>query len=46
MKLRERPTTLPEKQAASAVGQCRMMRLYEDLFAIREEKVGQIILTR
>lgn len=60
MKLKERPTTLQGKQAASAVGQCRMMvqinafemrlfifqRLYEDLFAIREQKVGQLILTR
>lgn len=25
MKLKERPTTLQGKQAASAVGQCRMM---------------------
>lgn len=46
LKLKERPVKLETKQAASAVGQCRMMRLYEDLFAIREQKVAQIIMTR
>eukprot|EP01071_Lankesteria_metandrocarpae_P007997 Lankesteria_metandrocarpae@DN4841_c0_g1_i2.p1 len=46
MKLAQRPTNVVGKQAAAAVGQCRMMRLYEDLFAIKEEKVAQLLITR
>ncbi|MFQ3614406.1 MAG: hypothetical protein SNJ68_11935, partial [Cyanobacteriota bacterium] len=31
--LRQRPTTIAEKQAVAAVGQGRLMRLYDDLFS-------------
>lgn len=46
LKLKCRPNSVQGKQAASAVGQCRMMRLYDDLFALRDTKIGQLILTR
>lgn len=46
LKLKTRPSSVQGKQAASAVGQCRMMRLYDDLFALRDTKIGQLILTR
>ncbi|PFH36640.1 glutamate 5-kinase domain-containing protein [Besnoitia besnoiti] len=46
LRLRERPEHLNMKQALAAVGQCRLMRLYEDLFSIREEKVAQMLVSR
>ncbi|PHJ20612.1 glutamate 5-kinase domain-containing protein [Cystoisospora suis] len=46
LRLKERPERLNTKQALAAVGQCRLMRLYEDLFSIREEKVAQLLLSR
>eukprot|EP01054_Gregarina_sp_Poly1_P003131 Gregarina_sp_Poly_1__3130@NODE_1884_length_3137_cov_401_233550_g1207_i1_p1_GENE_NODE_1884_length_3137_cov_401_233550_g1207_i1NODE_1884_length_3137_cov_401_233550_g1207_i1_p1_ORF_typecomplete_len590_score81_19AA_kinase/PF00696_28/6e38PUA/PF01472_20/1_1e15_NODE_1884_length_3137_cov_401_233550_g1207_i13342103 len=46
MHLKERPTKMVEKQAISAIGQCRIVRLWEDIFAIREQKVAQMLLTR
>eukprot|EP01057_Protomagalhaensia_wolfi_P006229 Protomagalhaensia_wolfi_Nauph_80__6228@NODE_938_length_1866_cov_68_090859_g708_i0_p1_GENE_NODE_938_length_1866_cov_68_090859_g708_i0NODE_938_length_1866_cov_68_090859_g708_i0_p1_ORF_typecomplete_len589_score88_31AA_kinase/PF00696_28/4_7e35PUA/PF01472_20/2_2e14_NODE_938_length_1866_cov_68_090859_g708_i02141767 len=42
----DRPTKMVEKQAISAIGQCRIVRLWEDIFAIREAKVAQLLLTR
>ena len=44
MRLKERPKTLPEKQAAAAVGQCELMHLYDKLFAEYGRLVGQILL--
>ena len=44
--LKERPRTLPGKQAAAAVGQSRLMHLYERSFRKRECLVAQILLTR
>eukprot|EP00918_Siedleckia_nematoides_P034307 GHVU01074620.1.p1 GENE.GHVU01074620.1~~GHVU01074620.1.p1 ORF type:complete len:383 (-),score=32.55 GHVU01074620.1:379-1527(-) len=44
--LTRKPSTLTTKQAAAAVGQCRLMRLYEDLFAIRGLKVAQLLVAR
>lgn len=41
-----RPKTMPEKQAAAAVGQCVLMHMYEKLFAEYGQTVGQILLTR
>lgn len=32
LRLKKRPDKLNTKQALAAVGQCRLMRLYEDLF--------------
>ncbi|MBM4148917.1 MAG: glutamate 5-kinase [Lentisphaerae bacterium] len=40
-----RPTALPELQMAAAVGQCRLMSKYSELFLRRNLKVGQVLLT-
>lgn len=44
--LRERPGTIPEKQAAAAVGQCELMYLYDKYFSEYNHTVGQVLLTR
>ena len=44
--LKERPRTLPGKQAAAAVGQSHLMHLYERFFRKREYLVAQILLTQ
>lgn len=44
MRLKERPKTLREKQAAAAVGQCELMHLYDKLFAEYGKLVAQILL--
>lgn len=44
--LSERPKTIPQKQAAAAIGQSRLMRAYEDAFAAHGINVGQLLLTR
>jgi len=46
LKLRERPTDMPTKQAAAAVGQCELMYIYDKLFAEYNHVVAQILLTR
>lgn len=43
--LKERPKTLPEKQAAAAVGQCELMYTYDKLFSEYNHTVAQILLT-
>jgi glutamate 5-kinase len=40
-----KPLTIPQKQAAAAVGQSRLMRAYEKAFALHNLKVAQILLT-
>jgi len=45
LSLPERPRELRMKQAAAAVGQCRMMHLYDKFFAEYNRAVGQILLT-
>ena len=45
LRLGERPTELRMKQAAAAVGQCRMMHIYDKLFAEYNRTVAQILLT-
>jgi glutamate 5-kinase len=42
---RERPTTVPGKQAAAAVGQIRLMALYDECFSALGKPVAQILLT-
>jgi len=44
--LTDRPKTIPEKQAAAAIGQTRLMRAYEDAFAPHGINVAQLLLTR
>lgn len=41
-----RPRTIPEKQAAAAVGQGILLHMYEKLFAEYGLIVGQVLLTR
>jgi glutamate 5-kinase len=43
--MQTRPTTLPDLQMAAAVGQSRLMALYDKLFTARQCKVGQVLLT-
>jgi glutamate 5-kinase len=45
LSLAQRPSDLRMKQAAAAVGQCRMMHLYDKLFAEYNRTVAQILLT-
>jgi len=44
--LSTRPRTIPQKQAAAAIGQSRLMRAYEDAFADHGMHVAQLLLTR
>ena len=44
--LLDRPRTIPQKQAAAAIGQTRLMRAYEDAFALHGLRTAQILLTR
>ena len=43
--LGERSLSMKEKQAAAAFGQSRLMRVYEDIFAKKNQKVAQVLLT-
>jgi glutamate 5-kinase len=43
--LKERPRTIPAKQAAAAVGQIALMALYEQHFSVRGSRVAQVLLT-
>lgn len=43
--LRERPRTIPQKQALAAVGQIKLMALYERCFSDLNKSVAQILLT-
>ena len=41
-----KPRSIPQKQAAAAVGQSRLMWAYEEAFAPHGHRVAQILLTR
>ena len=43
--LTERPSDMPTKQAAAAVGQCELMYFYDKLFSEYNHTVGQILVT-
>lgn len=43
--LRARPSDMPGKQAAAAVGQCELMYVYDKLFSEYHHTVAQILLT-
>ena len=44
--LRERPRTIAAKQAVAAVGQGRLMGIYDDLFGNLQQPIAQVLLTR
>ncbi len=44
--LTERPRTIALKQAVAAVGQGRLMRVYDDLFSTLKQPIAQVLLTR
>ena len=46
LKLKERPKTIKEKQAAAAVGQSELMHIYGKFFGEYSHIVGQVLLTR
>lgn len=43
--LKERPTDIPTKQAAAAVGQCELMYVYDKFFAEYGHTVAQLLMT-
>ena len=45
LSLSKRPTDMPTKQAAAAVGQCELMYIYDKLFSEYNHVVAQILLT-
>ena len=44
--LTERPRSMALKQAVAAVGQGRLMRIYDDLFTTVQQPIAQVLLTR
>ncbi|MCM1981366.1 glutamate 5-kinase [Lyngbya confervoides] len=44
--LAERPQSMALKQAIAAVGQGRLMRIYDDFFSSLQQPIAQILLTR
>ncbi len=44
--LKEKPTTLRDKQAVAAVGQCELMNVYSRCFAEYSRVVAQVLLTK
>lgn len=45
LSLSEKPTDIPTKQAAAAIGQCELMYTYDKLFSEYNHTVAQILLT-
>jgi glutamate 5-kinase len=43
--MKTRPTDMPELQAAAAVGQSRLMQMWEHAFAAHEIEIGQVLVT-
>ncbi|RMD42014.1 hypothetical protein DV735_g3101, partial [Chaetothyriales sp. CBS 134920] len=46
MKMAKRPKHLAQVQALAAIGQCKLMSIWDDLFAHMNQPVAQILLTR
>lgn len=42
--LDRKPKTMPEKQALAAIGQARLMQIYEEIFELFEMKCAQVLL--
>lgn len=45
LSLKAKPTDIPTKQAAAAVGQCELMYIYDKLFSEHNHTVAQILIT-
>lgn len=45
LKLAKKPTDIPTKQAAAAVGQCELMYVYDKLFSEHNHTVAQLLMT-
>jgi glutamate 5-kinase len=45
LRLRKRPSTIPEKQACASLGQIRLMNGYDAFFAKHHIPLGQVLLT-
>ena len=45
LSLKEKPTDIPTKQAAAAVGQCELMYTYDKLFSEHNHTVAQLLMT-
>ncbi len=45
LSLKERPSDMPTKQAAAAVGQCELMYTYDRLFSMYSHTVAQLLIT-
>ena len=46
MGIHDRPTEISMKQACAAVGQAKLMMVYQKLFAEYNETAGQVLLTK
>ena len=46
LNLAEKPRKIALKQAVAAVGQGRLMRIYDDLFSSLQQAIAQVLLTR
>ena len=44
--MKERPSKLPEKQACAAVGQARLMMIYQKIFSEYNHVAGQVLMTK
>ncbi len=44
--LKDKPDTLPRKQAVASIGQCELMYTYDKLFSEYNHTVGQVLLTK
>ncbi len=45
LSLKEKPSDIPTKQAAAAIGQCELMYTYDKLFSEYNHNVAQILIT-
>jgi len=43
--MKQRPTAVPDLQMCAAVGQARLMALYQELFGAQDILIGQVLLT-
>jgi len=44
--LKARPTSIAHKQAAAAIGQIQLMKLYDDFFKVKGKAIAQVLLTQ